>query len=153
VSFSARFYPAGLTLDTTRHPFGTPPPVRNTPNTMYMYINDSAPTPATIQAYISIMFSRHFLFKPRVFRIVRWVELRREPIHRLAEEHLTLSNSESAGTSGWSDNLMTPYEHFQRDRRSHQRLGLFHIHGKSLRIRTKLQTQPPKFSKSALATR
>lgn len=47
--------PPGLTLDTSTGILsGTP--TTNSPNadTMYMYVTDSAPTPATIQAYISV---------------------------------------------------------------------------------------------------
>lgn len=47
--------PPGLTLDTgTGVLSGTPTTSSQFTDTMYMYITDSAPTPATIQAYISI---------------------------------------------------------------------------------------------------
>jgi len=47
--------PPGLTLDTsTGFVSGTPTTSSQYTDTMYMYITDSAPTPATIQAYISI---------------------------------------------------------------------------------------------------
>ena len=47
--------PPGLTLDTsTGFVSGTPTTSSQYTDTMYMYVTDSAPTPATIQAYISI---------------------------------------------------------------------------------------------------
>ena len=55
VLFPLASTPPGLTLDTsTGFVSGTPTTSSQYTDTMYMYINDSAPTPATIQAYISI---------------------------------------------------------------------------------------------------
>jgi Putative Ig domain len=55
VLFPLASTPPGLTLDTsTGFLSGTPTTSSQYTDTMYMYINDSAPTPATIQAYISI---------------------------------------------------------------------------------------------------
>jgi len=55
VLFPLASTPPGLTLDTnTGILSGTPTTSSQYTDTMYMYINDSAPTPATIQAYISI---------------------------------------------------------------------------------------------------
>jgi len=55
VLFPLASTPPGLTLDTsTGFVSGTPTTSSQYTDTMYMYVTDSAPTPATIQAYISI---------------------------------------------------------------------------------------------------
>ena len=56
--------PPGLTLDTSTGVLsGTPTTVSQNADTMYMYITDSASTPATIQAYISITVQPRLSFQ------------------------------------------------------------------------------------------
>lgn len=55
VLFPLASAPPGLTLDSSTGILsGTPTTSSQFTDTMYMYVSDSAPTPATIQAYISI---------------------------------------------------------------------------------------------------